>query len=130
MGSFLYPPPEPAAIVIYDDGGGIVEDYKAAVMRYASADRPVKVVGSCRSACTLVLAYSNVCVYPSAVFKWHMAYNSFNPNILYPEVTGEMIDWMPWSIQEKLRVSVRKEYNSAATMTGRQLISYGIRECK
>jgi hypothetical protein len=130
MGSFLYPPPEPAAIVIYDDGGGIVEDYKAAVMRYASADRPVKVVGSCRSACTLVLAYSNVCVYPSAVFKWHMAYNSFNPDILYPEVTGEMIDWMPWSIQEKLRVSVRKEYNSAATMTGRQLISYGIKECK
>jgi hypothetical protein len=130
MGSFLYPPPEPAAIVIYDDGGGVVEDYKAAVMRYASADRPVKVVGSCRSACTLVLAYSNVCVYPSAVFKWHMAYNTYNRDILYPEVTSEMINWMPWSIQEKLRVNVTKEYNSAATMTGRQLISYGIRECK
>ena len=129
MGSFLYPPPEPAAIVIYDDGGGIVEAYKDAVMRYASADRPVKVVGSCRSACTLVLAYTNACVYPTAVFKWHMAYNSFDPSILYPDVTSEMIDWMPFAIQDRLRMHIRKEYNNGATMTGSELIKYGIKEC-
>ena len=130
MGMFLTPPPEPAAIVIYDDGGGNVDDYKAAVMRYASADRPVKVVGSCRSACTLVLAYTNVCVYPRAVFMWHMAYSAIYRDVLYPEVTEEMINWMPWSIQTRLRNSITKEYNPRATMTGRQLISYGVKECK
>ena len=119
-----------ATIVINNDGGGIVDDFKNKVHRYASEGRQIKVAGSCRSACTLVLAYTNTCVYRSAIFKWHIAYNPNNRSDLNYAVTEEMIDWMPWSIQDRLRKYVAQDYNSGATMTGSDLISRGIRECR
>lgn len=129
MGSFLYPPPEPAAIVIYDDGGGYVNDYRHAVQRYAAEGREVKVRGSCRSACTLVIAYTNACVYRSAVLKWHYAYHK-DTGELDIRTTNDMIDWMPWSIRTQIRNNIQRNYTPGATMTGAQLIAHGIRECK
>lgn len=129
MSELLYPPPEPAAIIIQNDGGGVVNDYKRAVRQYAWEGRQVKVKGSCRSACTLVLAYSNACVYRSAVLKWHYAYvtSTGTPDMA---VTEEMINWMPWSIQTQIRSNIGKNYEPGAIMTGAQLIANGVKECK
>ena len=129
MSALLHPPPAPAAIVIYDDGGGYVNDYKNVVMKYAAQNRQIKIKGSCRSACTLALSYTNACVYRTAVLQWHFAYFKYTGETDMA-TTEEMISWAPWNIQQQLRDNIRKDYSPGATLTGDELIAKGVRECK
>jgi len=118
-----------APIIINNDGGGVVSDFKEKVQYYASINRPIKVAGSCRSACTLVLAYTNACVYRGAVFKFHMARGAYD-GVADRSATAEMIQWMPWSLQDHLRRNIAMDYNSNTIIRGSELIAIGAaREC-
>ena len=72
--SYLYPPPEPAPVVVVKDVGGLVSDYRDRTEMYRAQNREVR-LHECRSACTLALSLPNVCVYPDAQLKFHQAYN-------------------------------------------------------
>ena len=128
MSQFLNPPPYAQEIVITNDGGGYVSSYKEAAFRYYISGKKIKVAGSCRSACTLSLSYSNVCVFPNAIFKWHMAYDE-DTGIRRPDVTNQMISAMPQRVADRLRGVVSRDYNPSATLTGYQLIELGIKAC-
>lgn len=73
--SYLYPPPQPAPVIVTKDVGGLVSDYRDRTAQYRAEYREVR-LRECRSACTLALSLPNVCVFPSSLLKFHQAYNA------------------------------------------------------
>jgi hypothetical protein len=128
MGEFTNPPAIYRPVVINNDGGGLVDNYEAAVNRYTVEGREVRIKGSCRSACILSLAVPNVCVYPSAVVKAHNAYEQ-NTGLRRPDVTARMLSWLPTKIQSRLRGRITDSYNTQTVLSGSELISLGVRRC-
>jgi hypothetical protein len=61
------------ATTIYEDDGGMAIQ-KA--IQYDHASKPIRVMGRCASACTLVLAYESTCAGPSASFVFHAPFGS------------------------------------------------------
>ena len=128
MGDFLHPPPGHAPVAIYEDGGGLVDQYRDAAWQYNMTGRQVKILGSCRSACILALSVKNVCVGPNAVVKAHMAYER-DTHVLRHDITARMLDDLPAAISERLSGNITRSYNPKATLTYRELVSLGVRKC-
>ena len=128
MGDFIHPPAGNAPVAIYEDGGGLVDQYQAAAWEYNLKNRQVKILGSCRSACIYALSVRNVCVGPNAVVKAHMAYER-DTNIVRADITARMIESLPARIYERLNGNITRGYNPRATLTYRDLISLGVRKC-
>jgi hypothetical protein len=59
----------PAALTIRSDGGGNTHDYADLIIELG--DREVRLVGVCKSSCTMFLGASNVCVAEVASFGFH-----------------------------------------------------------
>ena len=69
-------------IEVIDNHGGRVDQYDARWRGVAARDVGVRVIGPCKSACTVLLAHSprsKICVMPAASFGFHQA--------LRPEMT-------------------------------------------
>jgi hypothetical protein len=87
---------------IYDDPGGTLGDHLDLYRFFASRNTKYEVLGSCASACTLVLSViekSNVCVGPKASFRFHQARNPDPPHAIAVETTQWMVDQLPADIQ-------------------------------
>ena len=56
------------ALIIRNDNGGHVYSY---AIRYAHAQKPIRIMGSCKSACTLALHYRSTCVGSDASLWFH-----------------------------------------------------------
>jgi hypothetical protein len=121
-------PPAPPAIVITEDGGGVVTKYEALVDRYSAENREVRILGSCRSACILYLGAKNVCVGPNAVVKAHMAYEPYT-EINRPDITAHMMSRIPLRISARLAPYITEKYNKMTTLSSSQLIELGVRPC-
>lgn len=128
MGVVIHPPPEPAAIVINLDTGGVVEEYFAAADAYKRSGRRIEVRGECRSACTIMLEVPTLCVSPGAVFRWHHAYNK-ETGMLHPEVTEQMLSRLPTRISQRLQGKISKHYTPKASLDYRELVSLGVPSC-
>lgn len=128
MGSFLHPPPNNAPIVIYEDGGGIVEEYKAAAWRYGLEHRRIEIRGSCRSACTLALGVPNVCVGYGAVVKFHEAYEQ-KTGIVRHDITKEMLSLTPAKVRQAVEPNISINYNKGSILYYDQLVNLGIPSC-
>jgi hypothetical protein len=128
MGVFLSPPPDVAAIVIHNDGGGVVDSYKNAVRRYAREHRRIEIRGSCRSACTLALAVPTTCVGAGAVLRWHHAYNPQTGAVVL-SVTQEMLSMTPVKVRQAVGPFIDVNYTEGATLNYQQLISLGVPDC-
>ena len=128
MGDFIHPPSGYAPVAIYEDGGGLVDQYRNAAWEYNLTGRQVKILGSCRSACIYALSVKNVCVGPNAVVKAHMAYER-DTKVLRQDITARMMDALPARIYERLNGNITKEYNSKTILTYQDLISLGVRKC-
>lgn len=61
-------------------GGGPINP-GAIIQKYNQSGREMRIVGSCQSSCTMLLAIKNVCVEPSAQLKFHAA--------LFPNEKGQ-----------------------------------------
>lgn len=75
--------PAPAPIVVVEqDLGGPIYDYRARVSEYRGRKVSVRIEGDCASACTLLTALpaSRVCVGPEARLAFHQAYDPADPN--------------------------------------------------
>lgn len=129
MSGFLDVPPVPAAIVITDDKGGLVEKYQLAALRYNILNRRIIIDGSCRSACVLALSVRNICITPNAVVKFHHAYEQ-KTGILRPDVTKVMVNSLPMAVQIAVQGKITKNYNEATTLDYSKLISLGYRSCQ
>lgn len=116
------PPPNVPAIIV--DGGGLVEQYRQQTAIYRLTGQQLKLV-NCRSACTMALSLPNACVYPHSVLKFHAAYDARTKKI-HPGETQRIFAMYPVKVQQKL-VSLEREYK---TLTGRQLISLGVKSCR
>jgi hypothetical protein len=128
MGDFVAPPPNMAPVAIYSDGGGLVDVYREAAIRYRLEGRQVKILGSCRSACIMALSVPNVCVGPDAVVKAHHAYEP-TTKVLRPDVTAQMMVDLPHSIRARVEPNITREYNSKTTLFYNDLLALGIPDC-
>lgn len=128
MTGFLDMPPEPAAIVITDDSGGIVSRYIDAAKLYSAQKRHVEIRGSCRSACILALSVPDVCVWPDAIIKAHYAREA-NTDIIRYDMTQRMLDPLPAKIRVALNGKLGLHYSAAATLDYSQLRRLGISAC-
>lgn len=57
-----------SALDIHNDSGGNIMSYAA---RYRAATKPIRILGTCASACTLALRYPDTCVGPGAKLIFH-----------------------------------------------------------
>lgn len=121
--SYLYPPPEPAPVVVMKDVGGLVSDYRDRTEMYRAQNREVR-LHECRSACTLALSLPNVCVYPDAQLKFHQAYNDITKETDLG-ISDELWRSYPQAVRARLGTLTRKYQ----VIGGRELIGMGIRDC-
>lgn len=61
-------------MVGYGDIGGDTDEYFDKYERWANADEPVEIHGTCMSACALALLWTNGCVAPDARVGYHQGY--------------------------------------------------------
>lgn len=120
---YLTPPPSPAPVVVYKDVGGLVTDYQAQTETYRREGREVR-LHECRSACTLALSLPNVCVYPDAQVKFHLAYNAISRET-DDGVSAQLFNSYPAAVQERLG-HLTRQYK---VLSGTELIALGIRNC-
>lgn len=66
------------AVVVKSERGGDLVNYARRVSRIRRSNVPVRITGSCQSACTLFLALptTQTCITPGASFGFHRAYGS------------------------------------------------------
>ncbi len=128
MSPFLYPPPNNAPVIIYEDGGGLVDKYIEQAHRYATEGRRVEIRGSCRSACILALSVPNVCVTNSAQVKAHHAYEK-ESGVVRTDITNTMLAELPRNIRERLSGKIQKNYTQEATLNYSELRELKIPDC-
>jgi hypothetical protein len=80
-------------IDVHDNHGGRVADYSTRWAAHAARGASVRIVGPCKSACTVLLGHiprSRICVTPRASFGFHLArleaatrtlWNAYQPDI-------------------------------------------------
>ena len=96
-------PPEPAAIVIRNDGGGQISTFLSWYHRLAAAGVHVRIEGPCLSACTLVLAMPKglACVTDKAVLGFHEASVEGKAN---PDITALLVSlYYPPAVQKWIK---------------------------
>lgn len=129
MSPFLAPPPSiNQPVVIYNDGGGLVDRYIAQAHQYNIEGRRVEIRGSCRSACLLALSVKNVCVGQAAQVKAHHAYEK-SSGITRPDVTETMLVELPLNIRRRLDGKIQENYTAAATLEYSDLRKLNIPDC-
>lgn len=88
--------------VIKQDGGGVVTEFKEALLYFKQTGMKVKLDGLCASACTLLLSkdYSlDVCITRNAVFMFHqpfsgrLTFTGFEIDYSIPSVYGSEKMW-------------------------------------
>jgi len=81
-----------AALDIRHDRGGIALNH---AVKFARASKPIRVFGTCMSACTLALKYLSTCAGPNASFHFHAA--------THPRIT----QWMMAQYKPAIRSWIR-----------------------
>ena len=120
---YLTPPPAPAPVIVMKDTGGLVDKYWEQTAAYRSEGREVR-LHECRSACTMALSLPNVCVYPSSVLKFHLAYD-WNTKEVSSWESSKLYASYPPAVQQRLGQLTRAYKN----LSGSELIRLGIRNC-
>lgn len=116
--------------VTYDTGGSINKRIEQ-IKRLNAAGEQIRILGDCRSACTMYLGADNVCVAPNASLWFHGAkpYDTKTPGI--EERLNERIASMyPDFVAKRfLRTWRYMNGDAKARMPGRWFIERGIPEC-
>ena len=84
-------------IDVTENHGGRVDQYDARWRGVAARDVGVRVIGPCKSACTVLLAHiprSKICVMPAASFGFHQA--------LRPEMTTLLWNGYPSDVKDSI----------------------------
>ncbi|HLH90882.1 MAG TPA: hypothetical protein VKX28_20710 [Xanthobacteraceae bacterium] len=90
-------PGQAETINLSDDHGGRVADYDARWATHAHDGARVRIVGPCRSACTVLLGHiprSRICVTPQATFGFHLAHLSQATGTLWYGYPADIKAWI------------------------------------
>lgn len=111
------------------DTGGAMASYLTEVAAANSSGALIIIEGTCMSACTIKLAARHRCVKASAVLWFHAAAVGFAPS---PTGNAALVASYPPRVRnEVLRLHMLDgpEFDPEHTLTGRELISLGEKEC-
>ncbi len=112
------------------DRGGSVSIYRDRVR--AMGDAPIRIKGTCISACTMFLGAKNACVDRQAILWFHAAHDKDTQEIS-PEGNRTMAAMWPQPVKnwaEKVKVTERVEFTRGRALTGVELIAMGVPACK
>lgn len=110
---------ESGRILIQDDNGGIISEYKIIRKKLASDPAGVALCGTIHSAATMFISIPKACSCPDAIFNFHGA----TKNFLYsPEGTAIMASYYPEPLKSwYLREASHLIFTDHATLTAREL---------
>lgn len=116
LAAFLAATPAAAYDIHYDMGGNVM----AYVARYRAADKPIRILGPCGSACTIAAHYPDTCVGPGAKLIFHATTRPWMTRALrkyYPRNLRQWLDFHGGLLERPL------------TLRGRELTNI-IKRCK
>jgi hypothetical protein len=113
------------------DNGGYLHQYMGAVLKADMAGRPIRIMGTCISACTVYLGARNACVEPGAVLWFHAAHNGdwSKPDSV---ATEHMASYWPPAVRDWARANGVFEttvFTKRRSLSGQELISMGVKQC-
>lgn len=125
--------PAARAEVIRHDLGGDLDERVARVERLRAAGTPVRIEGTCVSACTLYLGLPAACVAPGARLGFHGPRTRL-PGIPLPHADFErqtrvMASYYPGPIRAWFMAEARMVTESYYVISGAQAIAMGARAC-
>lgn len=119
--------------IVTNDMGGSLEQRIAEVEQMRAMGTPVRIVGTCVSACTLYLGLPNTCVMPQARLGFHGPSSPLRgiplPRQKYEYFTQVMATYYPGRIRSWFMSDARRVTDSYYEITGRQAIAMGARSC-
>ncbi|RYB03387.1 hypothetical protein [Lichenibacterium ramalinae] len=100
-------PPAAAEVTIENQNGGNVSLHASRVIDYGDSGSHIRVMGSCISACTLVLALprDRICVGPNASFGFHQPFYSNARTVATTDLGTAMEDTYPPFVRQWLKVN-------------------------
>ncbi|MFK7877782.1 MAG: hypothetical protein AB8B71_18740 [Paracoccaceae bacterium] len=121
-----------AALVVYDDRGGLLLDRVRQVRSLRQNAKPVEIRGDiCFSTCTLLLGARDVCVVATTVFGFHgPSYSGrpLDPN-LFEHASQVIAQHYPRDIRDWYLSEARFTIDGLHTRSGQDLIDLGVPEC-
>ena len=87
---------------VENNGGGVVDEFRALVDRWSASGARVEIKGTCKSACTLFTAVPNVCVMKGAELWFHAPFVMPQNGVRQydPRITYDMLNDYPTAVQK------------------------------
>ncbi|MBC2835104.1 hypothetical protein H7F16_06260 [Gemmobacter straminiformis] len=121
------------AMIVTRDMGGSVRERIAQVNDLSANGTEVRIVGTCVSACTLLLGVPTACVAPQARLGFHGPSTRKRglplPRDEYERVSAEMASLYPPQIRRWFMTTARKTTGDYILISGRDAIAMGARAC-
>ena len=115
------------------DLGGEVEARIAQIQRWRATGTPVRIEGTCISACTLYLGLPNACVTPGAQLGFHGPRTRLLgiplPRAEFERQTQIMAAYYPGAIRAWFMSEARMVTESYYVLSGSQAVAMGARAC-
>lgn len=120
------------AIEIRMERGGLVDEWVQKVRSYERQNVPVRITGTCLSACTMLLGLSNSCVSPRAKLGFHgpstrsgipLTWENFD------RISRQMADFYPPKIRAWFIAEARLVTRDYVAISGAEAIRMGARAC-
>jgi ATP-dependent protease ClpP protease subunit len=126
--------PLPArALDIRNDPGGPVEARIAQLQALRDKGTPVRIIGTCLSACTLLLGLAQTCVMPDARLGFHGPSTRLKgiplPREEFERVSRLMAEHYPEPLRRWFLAEARMRTDGYITLRGWQAIAMGARAC-
>lgn len=125
--------PQANAMTVRQDLGGSVRERFVQVEQLSRSGAQVRIVGTCISACTLLLGVPNACVAPSARLGFHGPATRQNglplPREEYERVSLQMASLYPPQIRNWFMATARKTTGDYILISGETAIAMGARAC-
>jgi len=121
------------AMDVRKDMGGSVEDRLDEIARLEQAGTPVRIVGTCVSACTLYLGLATACVMPKARLGFHGPSTRLKglplPREEFERLSRLMAAQYPPAIRAWFMAEARMVTGDYITISGAEAIRLGARPC-
>lgn len=125
--------PQANAMTVRKDLGGSVRERIVQVEHLSRTGAEVRIVGTCISACTLLLGVPNACVTPSARLGFHGPSTRNSglplPRDEYERISLQMANLYPPQIRNWFMATARKTTGDYIVMSGETAIAMGARAC-
>lgn len=121
------------AMEVRNDMGGSVRERLAKIRALEAQQVPVRITGTCVSACTMYLGLSQACVTPQARLGFHGPSTRLRgmplPRAEFERLSQEMAQHYPPAIRAWFLADARMVTGDYITITGAEAIRMGARPC-